>query len=99
MIVRLCRGELCLLIVAHAPALSYAAATSFWTQLSNDIPFANRSWPLIAFVDASARIGSIVSLSVGAHRAEEENLAGECFHTWLHARSLFLPQTDGAAHR
>ena len=93
MVVRLCKDDLWLiLIVAHAPACpTFDEATTFWSALTAMIPSALRSWPLIALLDANARVGSETSDCVGPCGAEVENLAGECFHSWLHQNSLCLP--------
>ena len=101
MAVRLCKDDLRLVvIVAHAPACpTFDEATAFWSAMSAMIPSALRSWPLIALIDANARVGSETSNCVGSFGAEVENLAGECFHSWLHQNSLYLPQTDGDVHQ
>ena len=101
MVVRLCKDDLRLiLIVAHAPACpTFDEATTFWSALTAMIPSALRSWPLIALLDANARVGSETSDCVGPCGAEVENLAGECFHSWLHQNSLCLPQTDADVHQ
>eukprot|EP00435_Cladocopium_sp_Y103_P058241 s483_g20.t1 len=100
MLVQLRHHDLCLLfLVAHAPACPSAEeAHRFWTTLSSAIPSSLRSWPMIALLDANARLGSSVSEAVGPFGAEEENLAGEYFHQWLHDRSLFVPQTFSEHH-
>ena len=53
---------------------------------------------MIVLADANARVGSEVSQCIGPFGAEPENIAGECFHAWLHEHSLFVPQTDDAFH-
>eukprot|EP00435_Cladocopium_sp_Y103_P062446 s894_g24.t1 len=100
LLVRLHHDDLKLLfLVAHAPPCpTFEEATSFWTMLSKDIPSAYRSWPLIALLDANARVGSQPSSCVGTFGAEAETLAGECFHAWLQDQDLFLPQTDESFH-
>lgn len=100
LVVRLCKDDLRLiLIVAHAPACpTFEEATAFWSALTAMIPSAFRSWPLIALVDANARVGSEVSECISSFGAEVENVAGECFHSWLHQHSLCLPQTDADFH-
>lgn len=101
MVVRLCKDDLRLiLIVAHAPACpTFEDATAFWSALTAMLPSAYRSWPLIAFLDANARVGSEVSDCIGPYGAVAENLAGECFHSWLHQHSMCLPQTDMEFHQ
>ena len=88
-----------LVIVGHAPNNPYfTEATSFWKQISDDIPSTLRSWPVVALLDANARVGSVISASVDDFGADTENLAGECFHQWLHNHALFLPQTFEVHH-
>ena len=88
-----------LVIVGHAPNNpSFTEATSFWKQISDDIPSTLRSWPVVALLDANARVGSVISASVDDFGADTENLAGECFHQWLHNHALFLPQTFEVHH-
>ena len=101
MVVKLAHDELRLIfLLGHAPNCStFEAATAYWTQLSHAIPTALRSWPLIGFVDANARVGSVVSEAIGHFGQETENLSGECFHQWLHDQSLFLPQTFEHHHQ
>ena len=100
MVVRLCKDDLRLiLVVAHAPACpTFDEATAFWSALTAMIPSTFRSWPLLALLDANARVGSEVSDCIGSFGAEVENLAGECFHSWLYQHSLWLPQTDADSH-
>ena len=101
LVVRLWRDELkMIIVVAHAPNCpTFDQATGFWDELTASIPTALRSWPLIALVDANARVGSFVSAAVGSFGAEDENVAGECFHRWLHEQELFLPQTFEQYHQ
>lgn len=88
-----------LVIVGHAPNNpSFSDATKFWTQINEDIPSAMRSWPIVALLDANARVGSSTSKAIDDHGADVENLAGECFHQWLHNQGLFLPQTFASHH-
>lgn len=100
MVVKLAHDDLRLIfLVGHAPNCpTFDAATTYWNRLSHAIPPALRSWPLIGFIDANARVGSIVSEVIGPFGQEDENLPGECFHQWLHDQSLFLPQTFEAHH-
>ena len=95
LLVRLCHDGLRLLfLVGHAPNCpTIEEATHFWAQLSHAIPNSMRSWPLIVMVDANARVGSLPSDVLGTAGAEEENIAGECFHQWLFDMNLLLPQT------
>ena len=100
MLVKLSHDELRLLfLVAHAPkGPAFEAATAYWDQLSHAIPASMRSWPLIGLLDANARVGSMTSHASGSHGQDHENIAGECFHQWLHDQSLFLPQMFAEYH-
>jgi exonuclease III len=100
MLVKLSHDELRLLfLVAHAPkGPAFEAATAYWDQLSHAIPASMRSWPLIGLLDANARVGSMTSHAIGSHGQDHENIAGECFHQWLHDQSLFLPQMFAEYH-
>lgn len=101
MVVRLAKDALRLVIlVAHAPACpTFLEAQAFWNALSQAIPASLRSWSTIAFLDANARVGSQTSDCIGSFGAEEENLAGECFHAWLVDRAMMVPQTMSDHHR
>ena len=89
-----------LFLVGHAPNCpTFETATTFWNNISRSIPASLRSWSLIGLLDANARVGSMQSKAIGFCGEEPENLAGECFHQWLHDQNLFLPQTFDAYHR
>ena len=68
-----------------------------WTPLD---PYGTslRTWPMIAFLDANARVGSVVSSSVGPFQAQPENASGEAFHRWLIEEDLVVPQTFDHMH-
>ena len=88
-----------ILISAHAPSCaSPEVTTAWWSATTNAIPSTKRHWPVIALLDANARLGSNVSHCVGPHGADQENVAGECFHQWLHDLDLVVPQTFEAFH-
>ena len=86
-------------VVGHAPTQkSDEATTRWWKNTSSSIPSRARNWPIIAMLDANARVGSIQSTSIGPHHAAEENLQGKCFHDWLLEEDLIVPQTLQACH-
>ena len=101
LLVRLCHDGLRLLfLVGHAPNCpTFDEATQFWSKLGKAIPSSMRSWSLIVLVDANARVGSLPSNVLGPAGAEEENIAGECFHQWLFDNNLLLPQTFEQHHQ
>eukprot|EP00438_Fugacium_kawagutii_P013077 Skav213378 [mRNA] locus=scaffold797:151888:166430:+ [translate_table: standard] len=81
-------------LVGHAPHDEPGAdLAAWWRTTSHLLHAAHRHLPLIALLDANAKVGSLVSDSVGSFRAEEENTAGAIFHSWLIRENLFLPQT------
>ena len=100
LIVQLSKQDLRLILIsAHAPSCaSFDATTAWWTATTNAIPPTRRNWPIIAMLDANARIGSNVSSCVGPFGADQENPAGECFHQWLHDMDLVVPQTFDLFH-
>lgn len=88
-----------LLIAAHGPACASSEDTAaWWNATTNSIPASKRNWPIIALLDANARVGSVASHCIGSHGAELENDAGACMHQWLHDLDLVLPQTFDANH-
>ena len=100
LIVQLRKNDLKLILLCgHAPSGNDAAQLdSWWIATTHAIPTSKRSWPLIAMLDANARVGSLTSTSIGPAGAEPENIAGNSFHQWLHDSSLFLPQTMEDMH-
>ena len=100
LLAQLCHDDLkLLLLVGHAPSCpTFEDTTHYWDTLARTIPSSKRSWPLICFIDANARVGSLQSDHIGPAGAEDENTAGECFHQWLHDQDLLLPQTFEQYH-
>ncbi|CAE7564448.1 unnamed protein product [Symbiodinium necroappetens] len=65
-----------------------------WWKATADLCMAFSSaldW--VFLVDANCSLGSTVSRSVGAHLAEEEDEAGEAFHSLLHSCGTWVPST------
>ena len=88
-----------LFVVGHAPNLKPRDVTAQWWQhTSAAIPASLQTWPLIAFLDANARVGSVISSSVGSHQSAVETEQGEAFHEWLLAEDLIVPQTFADHH-
>eukprot|EP00438_Fugacium_kawagutii_P010934 Skav210628 [mRNA] locus=scaffold1063:41778:47899:+ [translate_table: standard] len=72
---------------------------AWWRKCTRAIPKHLTDKAKIVCVDANSKVGSLQSLSVGDFGAEEENLAGRCFHQWLCEQQLVLPQTfPGISH-
>ena len=71
---------------------------AWWTATSQSIPATVKTWPLVALLDANARVGSIESPSIGSRHAEEGNSSGAIFHEWLLQEDLILPQTMTSHH-
>ena len=100
MMVRLRHQDLKLvLLVGHAPNnVDPSVLHKWWDGCSSACPASLKTWPMIAFLDANARLGSVVSPSVGPFQQQPENASGEAFHQWLAEEHMILPQTYEHMH-
>ena len=100
LVVRLRHHDLKFLILAgHAPNNAEPQALrDWWNGCTTACPTTLRTWPMIALLDANARIGSVASNSVGSFQQQTENAAGEAFHHWLADEDLVVPQTFEQTH-
>ena len=100
LIVHLRHPQLALLfLVLHAPCSDDEVELQrWWAQTSNLIPNGYTSWTWAVLCDSNGRLGSVVSNSVGACGAEDENMRGAVFHEWLIQHGLYVPQTFEDAH-
>ena len=80
-------------VVLHAPtgAAAPEEVEAWWANLRGEILKARGSSHVIVLADANAKLGSVCSPFVGDAHADEENLAGRCFHELLADISCFAP--------
>ena len=87
------------ILVGHAPNNAEPQVLrDWWNGCTTACPTTLRTWPMIALLDANARLGSVVSNSVGSFQPQTENAAGEAFHQWLADEDLVVPQTFEQIH-
>lgn len=88
-----------IVVVCHAPSnSSYDVSESYWQATTNAIPTRYHSWPTFFLCDSNARLGSVVSPSIGPHGADTESESGRAFHHWLRMNQYFVPQTFEQFH-
>lgn len=88
-----------IVVVCHAPSNScYEVSESYWNATTNAIPTKYHSWPTFFLCDSNARLGSVMSSSIGAHGADNESESGRAFHHWLRIHGYFVPQTFEQFH-
>ena len=88
-------------VVAHAPSEPPApqgSAAAFWLSCKKVLSRCSRDAEVILLADANARVGGLVSDSVGPHGAEEESKTAPDFHQFLAETSLQLPSTFAGCH-
>ena len=94
-----CNNLRFVILVAHAPNnVATDALRSWWTMCTQAVPNSLRDWPMIALLDANARVGSLSSHAIGSCHAEQENDAGQVWHQWLVDSDLVVPQTFDHFH-
>ena len=84
------------ILVTHAPhhGKPPAEIQAFWEGKNKILSHRkNNSVPLVVLADTNARIGSVVSDSVGPYSPDPQDDLGECFHTFLLQNQLFIPST------
>ena len=88
-------------VVAHAPSEPPAppgSAAAFWFSGKNVLSRCSQDADIILLADANARLGGLVSDSVGPHGAEEESKTASDFHQFLAETTLQLPSTFVGCH-
>ena len=66
----------------------------WWKDLNTLCTEARRSdRPLLAMLDANARVGSVRSPGIGQHCAQGPDPSGECLARFLELTGAFAPQT------
>ena len=80
----------CLWLAAHAPS----DEPLWWSELMQLVKGLNPDGlPLLAMIDANARLGSVQSVHVGAAEREQETVNGEAMHLALVDLELVAPAT------
>ena len=89
-----------LFVVAHAPhhnpgqTDSAARIRAWWSAFVDDVRRPNvDDLPVIALVDANAKVGSVVTPQIGPAEAVMENVAGTCMREALAELALCAPST------
>ena len=88
-------------VVAHAPSEPPAppgTAAAFWLACKKVLNRCPQQSDIILLADANARVGSLVSDSIGEHDAEEESGTASAFHQFLAEFSIQLPSTFPGCH-
>ena len=100
LVVRLrCHNLRLVILVAHAPNnVDEDTLRTWWRHCSAAISPGLREWPILALLDANARVGSMTSTSIGSFQAQEENIPGTIWHEWLLQEGLTVPQTFESHH-
>ena len=89
-----------IVVVAHAPhtGASFDELQTWWTDLAHIVPDTYKSWPRLLLTDANARIGAVLSPSVGPLAAEVHSDKSQPFLDFVHSSDVFLPATFEEHH-
>ena len=88
--------------VLHVPSAAHIPleeVRQFWKARARELHNRIDGSEFIILADANARMGSLISRSVGGHDGEEETQAGELMHTFLCEAGALAPSTFAAYHR
>ena len=82
-------------LAAHAPHTGHTAeeVDLWWKTVGEQIHRHAQGWPLIAAIDANARLGSIVSKHIGSHQSDEQNWTGDFLHDFVTQQDSWIPAT------
>ena len=87
-------------LVAHGPfeGSRHTTPSAFWTSMGTLLASPGLARDVVVLTDANARVGSVLTESIGGFGAEQETEVGDIFHSFLLKHGLCLPSTFEEAH-
>ena len=88
------------ILVLHAPhqAAKDVPYEQWWTDIQATVQTVNPHIPIIILGDMNAKLGSVSSVAVDSHGAEEENKTGHQLHAFMLECRLWAPSTFEQHH-